>query len=143
MDRERDLDQFKDTSGAWLTGASMYTMLGLVLVTMLIIWGLPKITKSFPKASKNQTRGKTTPQKTGIFLDFGYRWMVKNIEKPRVFNSFWGFSVLAFVPFRRSQIHEKASAMEPEFIQNPLKRRSQKRSEKTSKIMPKIFQNGP
>ncbi len=42
------LDQFKDTSGAWLTGASMYMLLGLVLFTMLIIWGLPKISKAVP-----------------------------------------------------------------------------------------------
>ncbi|MCL4133720.1 UNVERIFIED_CONTAM: hypothetical protein GTU68_049886 [Idotea baltica] len=32
------LDQFKDASGAWLT----------VLVTMLIIWGLPKLSKAIP-----------------------------------------------------------------------------------------------
>jgi SulP family sulfate permease len=42
------LDQFKDPSGDWLTGNSLYILLGLVLLTMLIIWGLPKITKVVP-----------------------------------------------------------------------------------------------
>lgn len=42
------LDQFKDTSGNWLTGTPLYILLGLVLLTMLIIWGLPKITKVIP-----------------------------------------------------------------------------------------------
>jgi SulP family sulfate permease len=42
------LDQFKDASGAWLTGPSLYTFLGLVLLTMLIIWLLPKLTKVIP-----------------------------------------------------------------------------------------------
>lgn len=42
------LDQFKDISGNWLTGASLYILIGLVLLTMLIIWGLPKITKAVP-----------------------------------------------------------------------------------------------
>ena len=42
------LDQFKDDSGNWLTGPTLYTILGLALLTMLIIWGLPKITKAFP-----------------------------------------------------------------------------------------------
>lgn len=40
------LDQFKDTSGNWLTGSTLYIILGLVVLTMLIIWGLPKITKA-------------------------------------------------------------------------------------------------
>src|SRR5690606_8754237 len=39
------LDQFKAPSGEWLSGESLYIILGLVLLTMLIIWGLPKITK--------------------------------------------------------------------------------------------------
>lgn len=43
------LDQFK-MDGEWLTGGAMYLMLGLVGLTMLIIWGLPKITKSFPSS---------------------------------------------------------------------------------------------
>lgn len=42
------LDQFKDISGNWLTGTSLYILLGLVLITMLIIWGLPKLTKAIP-----------------------------------------------------------------------------------------------
>lgn len=42
------LEQFKDTAGNWLTGSSMYTLMGLVLLTMLIIWGLPKLTKAVP-----------------------------------------------------------------------------------------------
>ncbi|MDR5591865.1 SulP family inorganic anion transporter [Christiangramia sp. SM2212] len=42
------LDQFKDASGSWLTGQSLYIILGLVLLTMLIIWGLPKFTKVIP-----------------------------------------------------------------------------------------------
>ncbi len=42
------LAQFKDVSGNWLTGQSLYIILGLVLLTMLIIWGLPKITKAIP-----------------------------------------------------------------------------------------------
>lgn len=42
------LDQFKDDSGAWLTGSSLYLFLGLVLLTMLIIWGLPKLSKAIP-----------------------------------------------------------------------------------------------
>ncbi|MEP1260422.1 SulP family inorganic anion transporter [Algoriphagus sp.] len=42
------LDQFKDASGNWLTGSSLYILLGFVLLTMLIIWGLPKLTKAVP-----------------------------------------------------------------------------------------------
>lgn len=42
------LDQFKDVSGAWLVGNPLYILVGLVLLTMLIIWGLPKITKAVP-----------------------------------------------------------------------------------------------
>ena len=46
------LDQFKvaDSSGAlhWMTGTNLMIMLGLVIVTMLIIWLLPKITKVIP-----------------------------------------------------------------------------------------------
>jgi SulP family sulfate permease len=44
------LTQFKDPSGNWLTGSAMYTLLGLVLLTMLIIWGLPKLTKVVPSS---------------------------------------------------------------------------------------------
>lgn len=42
------LDQFKDVSGNWLTGSTLYILLGLVLLTMFIIWGLPKLTKVIP-----------------------------------------------------------------------------------------------
>lgn len=41
-------EQFKDTSGNWLTGVHLHTLLGLVLVTMVIIWGLPKLSKAIP-----------------------------------------------------------------------------------------------
>ncbi|GJM33325.1 MAG: sodium-independent anion transporter [Saprospiraceae bacterium] len=48
------LDQFKvaDASGIlhWLSGIPLMVMLGLVLLTMLIIWGLPKITKAIPSS---------------------------------------------------------------------------------------------
>ena len=44
------LDQFKDPSGAWLTGPTLYAFLGLVLLTMVIIWGLPKLTKAVPSS---------------------------------------------------------------------------------------------
>lgn len=44
------LAQFKDPAGNWLTGQSLYIILGLVLLTMLIIWGLPKITKAVPSS---------------------------------------------------------------------------------------------
>ena len=42
------LDQFKDPTGSWLTGDSLFILLGLVFLTMLIIWGLPKLTKAIP-----------------------------------------------------------------------------------------------
>lgn len=42
------LDQFKDVSGHWLVGTPLFVLLGLVLLTMLIIWGLPKLTKVVP-----------------------------------------------------------------------------------------------
>ena len=42
------LDQFKDASGNWLTGQALYILVGLVLVTMFIIWGLPKLSKAIP-----------------------------------------------------------------------------------------------
>jgi SulP family sulfate permease len=40
--------QFKDVSGDWLTGPPLYILTGLVLATMLIIWGVPKISKAIP-----------------------------------------------------------------------------------------------
>ncbi|MEE2945071.1 MAG: SulP family inorganic anion transporter [Pseudomonadota bacterium] len=44
------LTQFKDPSDTslWLQGSQLYAMLGLVALTMLIIWGLPKITNIIP-----------------------------------------------------------------------------------------------
>lgn len=48
------LDSFKvagmDGVMNWMGGSSLMVMLGLVLLTMLIIWGLPKITKAFPSS---------------------------------------------------------------------------------------------
>jgi sulfate permease, SulP family len=42
------LDQFKGANGNWLTGNTLYVFLGLVLLAMVIIWGLPKLTKAIP-----------------------------------------------------------------------------------------------
>ena len=56
------LEQFKDVSGAWLTGTSLYILLGLVALTMLIIWGLPKLTKVIPASL------------TAILVVFGIVW---------------------------------------------------------------------
>lgn len=43
------LAQFKDpVTKEWLTGTDMYLMLGLVGLVMLIMWGLPKLTKAVP-----------------------------------------------------------------------------------------------
>ena len=46
------MDSFKmataDGAMTWMTGTNLAIMVGLVLLTMLIIWGLPKITKAFP-----------------------------------------------------------------------------------------------
>lgn len=46
------LNEFKvaDASGIlhWMTGSSLLIMLGLVLLTILIIWRLPKLTKAIP-----------------------------------------------------------------------------------------------
>lgn len=42
------LDQFKDNQGLWLGGMDLYLLVALVLLTMLIIWGLPKLTKAVP-----------------------------------------------------------------------------------------------
>lgn len=48
------LDQFKevDNTGVlhWMTGTPLLLMLGLVSLTILIIWGLPKITKAVPSS---------------------------------------------------------------------------------------------
>ncbi len=46
------MDQFKVVNAAgaleWMSGSTLYLMLGLVLITMFIIWGLPKLTKVVP-----------------------------------------------------------------------------------------------
>ncbi|WP_222982195.1 SulP family inorganic anion transporter [Flagellimonas meishanensis] len=42
------LDQFKTADGSWLTGNTLYIFLGLVFLTMLVIWGLPKLSKLVP-----------------------------------------------------------------------------------------------
>lgn len=48
------LDYFKTKNLAgtleWMSGTPMLIMLGLVLLTMLIIWGLPKLTRAFPSS---------------------------------------------------------------------------------------------
>lgn len=48
------LDAFKvkDATGdmIWMQGNDLFIMLGLVLATMVIIWGLPKLTKVFPSS---------------------------------------------------------------------------------------------
>jgi len=50
------LDQFKVKDAVnpeilhWMTGPTLYLMIGLVLLTMLIIWGLPKLTKMVPSS---------------------------------------------------------------------------------------------
>lgn len=48
------LDNFKSVNEngelSWMTGGELYVMLGLVLTSMAIIWGLPKITKAFPSS---------------------------------------------------------------------------------------------
>lgn len=42
------LAQFKTPDGAWLSGSTLYIFMGLVLLTMLVIWGLPKLSKAVP-----------------------------------------------------------------------------------------------
>lgn len=44
--------KLKDVNGAlhWMTGNPLFVMIGLVLLTMLIIWALPKLTKIFPSS---------------------------------------------------------------------------------------------
>ena len=48
------LDQFKivNTAGEmeWMTGSSLYILVGFALLTMVIIWGLPKLTKVIPSS---------------------------------------------------------------------------------------------
>ncbi|VAV96906.1 Sulfate permease [hydrothermal vent metagenome] len=42
------LGQFKDSTGEWLAGIPLYLMLGLVVLTMAIIYLMPKITRAVP-----------------------------------------------------------------------------------------------
>lgn len=42
------MSQFKTADGEWLTGSTLFIFLGLVLLTMVVIWGLPKLTKVIP-----------------------------------------------------------------------------------------------
>ncbi|WP_422083058.1 SulP family inorganic anion transporter [Ulvibacterium sp.] len=44
------LVQFQDAEGHWLTGTPLYILLGLVLLTMFIIWGLPRLSKVVPSS---------------------------------------------------------------------------------------------
>lgn len=48
------LVQFKTTDANgilhWMSGTPLFLMLGLVLLTLLIIWGLPKLTKAAPSS---------------------------------------------------------------------------------------------
>jgi len=44
------LVQFEDGNGHWLAGTDLYMFSGLVLLTMAIIWGLPKLTKVVPSS---------------------------------------------------------------------------------------------
>lgn len=42
------LVQFRDSEGNWLTGDALLIFGGLVFLTMVIIWGLPRLTRAFP-----------------------------------------------------------------------------------------------
>jgi len=42
------LTQFQTSDGAWFSGSTLYLFTGLVLLTMVVIWGLPKISKAVP-----------------------------------------------------------------------------------------------
>ncbi|WP_346882769.1 SulP family inorganic anion transporter [uncultured Algibacter sp.] len=44
------LGMFKDVNGDWFTGQKLWIMLGLVALTMAIMYGLPKLTKKIPEA---------------------------------------------------------------------------------------------
>lgn len=48
------MDSFKVKNAAgdmeWMVGNDLYMMIGLVLLTMVIIWGLPKLTKFIPSS---------------------------------------------------------------------------------------------
>ncbi len=42
------VNQFKDETGNWLIGSPLYIYFGLVVLTIAIIWFLPKLTKAVP-----------------------------------------------------------------------------------------------
>jgi SulP family sulfate permease len=42
--------QFKDPTGAWISGTTLAIMSGLVFLSVLIIWLLPKYTKALPSS---------------------------------------------------------------------------------------------
>jgi SulP family sulfate permease len=42
------VNQFKDASGNWLIGSPLYIYFGLVMLSIAIIWFLPKLTKAVP-----------------------------------------------------------------------------------------------
>jgi len=42
------MSQFQTVDGEWFSGSTLYIFLGLVLLTMVVIWGLPKLTKVVP-----------------------------------------------------------------------------------------------
>jgi len=44
------LNLFKDANGNWFVGNTLFIMLGLVALTMGIMFGLPKLTKKLPEA---------------------------------------------------------------------------------------------
>jgi len=44
------IDQFKTLEGSWLSGMNLYIFCGLVLLTMVVIWGLPKLSKVVPSS---------------------------------------------------------------------------------------------
>ncbi|TXG34761.1 SulP family inorganic anion transporter [Seonamhaeicola maritimus] len=44
------LKMFRDVNGDYFTGSELWTMIGLVALTMGIMFGLPKITKKLPEA---------------------------------------------------------------------------------------------
>ncbi|MFD2823157.1 SulP family inorganic anion transporter [Lacinutrix iliipiscaria] len=44
------LGMFRDANGDWFSGSQLWIMVGLVVLTMAIMFGLPKITKKLPEA---------------------------------------------------------------------------------------------
>lgn len=44
------LEHFRGADGAWLRGSALLTMAGLVALTMLVVWLLPRATKALPSA---------------------------------------------------------------------------------------------